>query len=119
YPAIRDPYLETLHQRVVWNRIEVSLQVGVVHFPIALLEQRGDLVQCLVSRTTRAESERTVQKVRLEVRLQYQQRRHLHDPVFDRGNAQWSLPAIRLGNVHTLDRLRPIVLGAKFSLQSL
>jgi hypothetical protein len=59
------------------------------------------------------EPEGTVEKVRLEDRLQNQQHGHLHDAIANRGNSQRSQSPVRFGDVHTLDRLRTVSLGAQ------
>ncbi len=52
----------------------------------------------------------TVQEVRFKDRLEHQQHRRLNDPVLDRGNSQWSLPAIRLGSGLLLQANRGLAL---------
>ena len=117
--SVRDPDFQALHQLIVRDRVKVRFQVGVVHFSIAVSQMLGNLVERLVGRATGTESERTVQKVRLEDRFQDQQHCRLHDPVFDRGNTQWSQPAVRLRYVRSLDRLGTIAFGAKLFPQFL
>ena len=66
-------------------------------------------VDRLVRTLARTEPEGTVQEVRLEDRLEHQQRRRLDHPVAHRGNSQRSPPAVRLGDVDLpLHRLRPV-----------
>ena len=111
--AVGDPSFQTLEQRVMRNRIEVRLQIRVVD----LLEPGGDgladHVDRLMGIPARTEPEGTVQEVRLEDRLEHQQHRRLDDPVRDRRDTQRSLPAVRLGDIHALHRLRPVALGAQ------
>ena len=61
------------------------------------LEVLTDLRQRLVGRPSGTKPERTVQEVRLEDRLQDQQRRRLHHPVPDRRDAQWRFAVSALG----------------------
>jgi len=70
-------------------------------------------------RAARTETVRAVDEVRLEDRLQHQQHRCLHDPILDGRDAKRSLPAVRLGYVDALYRLRPIAAGAKLIVQLL
>jgi hypothetical protein len=117
--AVHHPHTQALEQLIVWNRVEVTLQVSIVHFPPSGLEMSPDLSQRIMRRPARTKPVRAVDEIRLEDRLQNQQHGHLHDPILDGWNAQWSLPSIRLGNVDTFDRLRPIAASAKFFVQLL
>src|SRR3954468_7534348 len=98
-------------------RVEVRLQIRVVYLHKPGGQVPADRVDRLVSVLARTEPEGTVQEVRLKDRLEHQQRRRLKDPVLDRGYPQRPQPAVRLGYVHTLDRLRPVAMGAQFLVQ--
>src|SRR6266404_827851 len=117
--AVGNPPLYGFHQGVVGNRVEVPLQIGVIHFPVARGQCFPHGVDRLMGASAWTKPIRTVQEVGLKDRLQYEQHRHLDDPVLDRGNAQRSQPVIRLGYVHPLHRLRLVSLGAQFLLQFL
>src|SRR5262249_45235426 len=97
----------------MWDCVEVRFQVRVVHF----LSPGGDMlanrVDRLMSVSSRTKPVRAVQEVRLKDRLEDQQSRRLNDTVLDRGNAQRSQPAVRLRDVDTFNRLRPVAFGAK------
>jgi hypothetical protein len=101
----------------VWNRIEVPLQVGVVHFPIARRQVHANRFQRLMGRTLRSESIGTIQEIRLEDRLQNQQRRRLHHAVFHRRDAQRTQLAVSLRDVHPPHRLRLVAFLLQLLLQ--
>lgn len=90
-----------------------------MHFPPSGFEMLPNLGQSVMRRAARTEPVRAVDEVRLEDRLQHQQHRHLHNPILDGRNAQWSLPAIRLGNVNAFHQLRPIAASTKRFVQLL
>ena len=115
--AITDPHAQASHQLVVRDRIEVPLQVGVVHFPIARRQVRANRFQRLMGRTLRSESIGTIQEIRLEDRLQNQQRRRLHHAVFHRRDAQRTQLAVSLRNVHPPHRLRSVAFLLQLLLQ--
>jgi site-specific DNA recombinase len=117
--AVRHPFWDTRPQLVVGNRIEVTAQIRVIHFLSALLQVPPNLGQGLVGITARSKPIRALQEIRLKDRLQEQQHRHLHHPVLHRRDAQRSLFAVGLGNVHTLHRLGSIGLVLKRSLDRL
>ena len=108
---VHDPHAQARHQLVVRNRIEVALQVRVVHRLIPGLQVTAYLLQRLVRRAPRTEPVGAIQEIRLEDRLQDQQGRHLHHPVAHRRDAQRSQLPIRLRDVDAPHRLRPVGLG--------
>ena len=117
--AVGDPSFQTLDQGIVRDRVEVRFQIRVVDLAKPGGEVLADRVDRLMSVPTRTEPVGAVQEVGLKDRLEHQQNRRLNDPVFDRRNSQRSHPAVRLGDVHTLDRLRPVAPGRSSSDSSL
>ncbi|GEM_PF-2633409 len=64
--SVRYPHLQAGHEFVVRDRVEVSLEVRVVYLPTSFFDVLPDFAQCLVCRSFRAESVRTVQEVRFK-----------------------------------------------------
>jgi hypothetical protein len=62
---------------------------------------------------------RTLQKVGLEDRLQYQEHCHLHDSILDRWNAQGPLFPIGFWNINPTHCLWPVAFGSEFRLDLL
>ena len=114
--AVGEPPLQALEQRIVGNRLEVRLQVRVVHLHQPDGQVPSHRVDRLMGVPARTEPVGTVREVRLEDRRDDQQHGRLHDPVLDRGDAQRPGPAVRLGDGHPLDRPGPVALGAQFLL---
>ena len=115
--AVGDPSLQTLDQSIVGDRVEVRFQIRVVDLSQPGGEVLADRVDRLMGVPAWTESVGTVQEVGLKDRLEHQQYRRLNDPVFNRGNSQRSHPAVRLGDIHAFDRLRPVSLGAQLGSQ--
>ena len=97
---------------------EVVADVGVEHVMVRLAQ----LAQGLL-RHQRAPPEpvavRARKKIRLEDRIQHELRRHLHHPVSDRRNAQWSLLSIGLRNVPAQGRARPVLTRSQHAAELL
>src|ERR1035438_6112349 len=70
-----------------------------------------------MGRALRTESIGTIQEIRLEDRLQNQQRCRLHHTVFHRRDAQRTQLAVSLRNVHPPHRLRLVAFLLQFLLQ--
>src|SRR5437773_1706132 len=100
------------------NRVEIALQVRVVHGLIPGLYMTAYLLQRLVRRAPRSEPIRAIQEICLKDRLQDQQGCHLHYPVAHRRDAQRPQLSICLRNVHTLYRLRLVGFAAQRVLDS-
>ena len=94
-------------------RIEVPLQVCVIHLRAPRLDVLSHRRQRLVRRSPWSESVGTVLEVRLEDQLQDQQHRCLHHPVPDARNPQRALAPIRFGDVHPSYCLWPVGLRAQ------
>jgi len=75
---------DRLHQRLVWDGIEVPAQVGVNRIGAALPQQAQHRLDRLVRAAVRPIAERRGFQLRLENRLQHQFCRGLHHPVPDR-----------------------------------
>ncbi len=115
--AVRDPDLQAFEQRIMRDRVEIRLQVRVVHRRQPGGHVLTDRVDRLMGVLARTEPIRAVQEVGLKDRLEDQQHRRLNDPVFDGGNTQRSQPAVRFRDGHAFDRLGPVAFGAEFFVQ--
>lgn len=83
------------------------------------LQMPADLLQRLVRIPPWTEPIRTIQEIRLKDRLQDQQCGHLHHSVSDRRNPQRPQLSVRLWDVYSPYRLRPVALRSQFLLQAL
>ena len=115
--AVGNPSLQTLDQCIMWNRVEVRLQIRVVDLSKPGVDIVTDRVDRLMSVSSWTKPKRAVQEVGLKDRLEYQHGRRLNDPVFDRGNSQRSHPAVRFRDIDAFDRLRSVAVGAKLFMQ--
>ena len=108
-----------MNQGVIWSRIQISLQVRVVHRLIPGLHVPAYLLQCLMRRASRPEPVGTILEIRLEDRLQDQQGGHLHHSVSHCRYTQGSQFPVRLGDVDAPYRLRPVGPAAQRFLEIL
>ena len=99
------------------NTVEVTAQVGIHHGAIALLQILGHGMHRVQGTAAFAIGVLLVLQVRFEDRFHDQQHGGLHHPVFDRGNPQRPLLAIRLGNIDPPDRTRLITLRSQLLRQ--
>src|SRR6476619_6909718 len=111
--SVDHPHAQTGHEPLVWDRVEVALQVRIVDRLVALLDVAADLRQCLVRVAPGSKPERTIFEVSLEDRLQNQQCGHLHQPIDHRWYPQRSHATIGLGDVHTQHRLSFVAVRAQ------
>src|SRR6266849_7248314 len=74
--------------------VEITTQIRVDHLSVALVQQRMHVPQSVPSAALRSISVLLRLQVSLEDWLQDHQGSRLHDPVFDRGDAEWSLRPI-------------------------
>lgn len=95
------------------NRVEVTLQVGVIHGLPPALEFLLDRRERLMSLSTRTEAVRAVEEIGLEDRLQDEHRGHLDHTITDRGDSQRALAPIRFQDVDAADRSRLVALAAQ------
>src|SRR6266404_1373573 len=117
--SVCDPHAQTGHQLVVWDRVEVSLQVRVIHRLIPGLEMTAYLPQRLVGGAPRAKPVRAVQEVHLKDGLQNQQGCGLHDPIAQSRDAQGSQLSICLGDVDAPYGSWSVGLGAQLLVELL
>ena len=68
------PHGHGFQQLLVGNCIEVSFQVRVVHFTVAVVQMSSNRIDRLVGGLARPEAERRVEEIGLEDRLQHQHR---------------------------------------------
>ncbi|HWE95318.1 MAG TPA: hypothetical protein VG269_15230 [Tepidisphaeraceae bacterium] len=108
--TICDPVLDELHQPFVVQRVEEPANVRVEQ-PAHLLRLNPDRqgIQCHVGAAPRTVSSGTVaEQVGLVDGIQHLHGRPLDDLVFQHGNADGTLLAIRFGDIHPFDRPRPV-----------
>ena len=98
----------TLHQFGVGNAVEVPAQVRIDHLLVPEARQAVNFPHSVQGTAIRSIGILLRWQVGLEDRFQDQEQSSLHYPVFDRGNPQRSLLAVRLGYPHPTDRLRLI-----------
>ncbi len=106
---IRYPMLEEPDQPCVRQPVKKAAHVQVQH-PIhtSLMESTEQGVQRFVLVSSWPESIREAEKVGFVDGVQYFHRRSLNEFVFERRDAERSLPPVRLGNVHPTHRLGPV-----------
>src|ERR1700678_3510526 len=101
--------LDELHHPLVTQVVEESANIRIeypVHsLPLDAYVQR---IQRLMRAASRTESIRKAPKVHLVDLVENGHHRLLDDLIFQRGDAQWPLPAISLRYVHSSRGLRPI-----------
>ena len=96
------------------NRVEVVGQVGVHNFArTAIGNAEMGASKCPLGVQAFAEAVLPGEQIFIEDRPEYQQHRHLRDPVTDGRNAQRALPAICLWNPYTQQGRAPILPGAQ------
>ena len=108
-----------MNQGVIWSRIQISLQVRVVHRLIPGLHVPAYLLQRLMRRASRPKPIGAILEIRLEDRLQDQQGGHLHHSVSHCRYTQGSQFPVRLGDVDAPYRLRPVGPAAQRFLEIL
>ena len=101
------------------DRVEVALQVRVIHFPLPSPKVRANRIEGVVSTSARPKPERTVTKVRFEDRFQNQQHGHLDDSVADRRDAQRTHATVGLGDLYAANRIRLVALVPQVCLELL
>src|SRR5690606_20836038 len=106
--SISDSSLDCLHEIVMRDGIEITLQIRVIDNTLASFQFRPYCFDGIMCRTTRSETVRGVQKIRLEDRFDDQEDSHLDNAVFDGGDSKRSFSTILLGNVHAFNRVRTI-----------
>jgi hypothetical protein len=111
--AVGNPGSNAGHQFVMRDRVEVALQVRVVHRRIAVAKVRLDFFDGVEGRAPGPKPVRAVQEIRVEDRLQEEEHRCLHHPIPDGGNAQRTQFSVRLRDVHALHWLRAVGLQTK------
>ena len=108
HAAIADPRLDPLHQPLVRNAVEVAREIGIDHIGVALLDQTVYFAERVMAAAPRPEAVAPGMEASLENRFDHELHRRLHDPVLDHRDAQRPEPAIALGDLHPLDRLRTV-----------
>jgi site-specific DNA recombinase len=116
---VADQVRHSVHQTPVRDRVEVLFQIGVHHPGVAVLEPPIDLAQGVSGASAGPEAVAAVPEPGFQNGFDHQFDSRLHDPVLDGRNAQRTGLAVRLGDVHPPDRLRPIAAGPQRGLQFL
>ena len=112
-PLVPDPMLKEPDQPVPRDGIEEPLDVTVDHLvDLPPVDGDGERVKRIVRSAPRSEPVAEAEEGRLVNRRQDDLRhRLLDDFVLQRGNAERSCPAVRLGYLHPPDRRRPVRSG--------
>jgi hypothetical protein len=90
------------------DAVEVTTQISVDHLSVALVQQRLHVPQGIPSAALRSIGVLLRLQISLEDRLQDHQGSRLHDPVFDRGDAERSLRPIGFRDPYPPHGLRTI-----------
>src|SRR5437867_4327516 len=106
---VRHAVLEKLHQPAVVEGIEEPTDVGIEH-PVHPLRQEPDRerVQSRMRAAPRSESVGKAEEVDLVDRVEHLDDGTLDDLILQRGNAERSHPPVRLRDVRSTHRLRPV-----------
>ena len=108
-PLVSYPVLEHFHQPRVIDGIEIRANVGVehpVHFPAA--EGHGQRVERLMRRPTGPEPVGKAEEVLFIDGIEHPDNRALDDFVFQRRDAERSLPSVGFGYINPLRGLGPV-----------
>ena len=97
HSTVGDPPLDTRHQLMMRDRVEVAFQISIVDGIQTIPQSFLHRVERIVHRARGAEPIRDGQKICLEDRLHDQLGCRPDHPIADRGNTQQTLPAVRLG----------------------
>src|SRR5213596_3348366 len=109
YPAVRDPLLHPLHQRGMWNGVEVVTQVRIDDPRVAARKQAVHAAQRVLASPEWSESVALRGKRPLEDRLQHHPHGRLNDAVSHRRDAQRALfPTPRFIDPGSGNRLRAV-----------
>ena len=106
---VRHAVLEKLHQPPVVKGIEEATDVGIEH-PVHPLREEPDRerVQGRMRAAPRSESVGKAEEVDLVDRVEHLDDGTLDDLILQRGNAERSHPPVRLRDVRSTHRLRPV-----------
>src|SRR5262245_51508998 len=106
---VRYPVLDELHEPFVGDGIEVPTNVRIEH-PVHLppLDPDVERVQCIVRSALGPEPVGEADEVLLIDAVQDRDEGTLDQLVLQRGDPEWSLPSVRLGDEHPPDGLRPV-----------
>src|SRR5213593_3965108 len=106
---VRHAVLDELHQPPVVEGVEEPPDVGIEH-PVHLLRRNPhrQRIQRLMRTAPRPEPVREPKEVDLVDRVQDRDDGALHELVFQRGNPERPQPPVRLRDVRSPDRLRPV-----------
>jgi site-specific DNA recombinase len=117
HTPVRNASFHQPHQLLVVDASEVVPDVGVQYMVSSLCSELSQTLERLRCSSLRAKAVRARSKVRLEHRLQYQSRRHLHHSVSNRRYAQRPLSSICLRYVSPQHRARSIPACSQLGLE--
>ncbi len=100
--------LDTLHQPVMRDGVEVALEDGIDHEGVAALDQPSHFAQRIPAAAPRPKAVARRSERRLEDRLKRKLHCRLDNAILDRGYPQRSRLAIALRDLDPPDRLRPV-----------
>ena len=106
--AVADLLGHPRHQSLVRDGVEEALEVRVHHVCAALAQPALDFAQRVLAAFARSKPVAVGFEAALEDRLDHPLQRRLYHPVFDDRDAQCSLAATGLGNLHPPHRLRSV-----------
>ena len=95
---------DRFHQFGVRDAVEVAAQIRVDHLGMSRVQQAVDVVHGIQRAATRSIGVLLRLQIGLEDRLEDQHRRHLHNTILDRRDAQRALLAVRFGDVNPSHR---------------
>ena len=96
------------HQPVVRDAVEIALQVGIHHPGEPLLQQPIDFPQRVLAAPPRPEAVTTRPELSFKDRLDDHLESRLHDPILDRRDPERTGSPVTFGDLHPLDRVRPV-----------
>jgi hypothetical protein len=105
---VNDPFLKARHQFIMGNRVKVALQIRIIHRGPPFVQILANLIQRVMCGPLRTKPKRTIEKISLEYRFHYQQRRSLYHSVPYYRDSQRPLTSIRLRYVHPSHPARPV-----------
>ncbi len=109
HAPVRYPVLEEPDQPCVRQPVEKAAHVQVQHpVHMSLIESAPQRIQRLMLAASWPEPVGEAEEIRFVDLVQYLHRRSLDKLVFERRNAERSLPPVRLWDVHSANRFRPV-----------
>ncbi len=108
HAAVADRTFHQAQQPLMRDGVEVALQVGVHHMGEAFLQQPIDLPQRVLAAPPGSEAVASGAELNLENGFDCHLQGGLHDAVLHHGDPKRTGLAVALGDLHPLDRVRPV-----------